>query len=171
MSAPPFLAKWDGETFMPLPRFMAKCQTYFRPGLTYSITEQVERSAASHSHYFACVNEAFHNLPEEWSGQFATVESLRKWALIRAGFCDQQHIVLSTHEDAEKVGNHLRGLRDYAEVSVVDRTVVILIAQSQSKKAMGPARFQESKTKVLDILSYMIGVDVADLSKQAKSAA
>ena len=56
-------------------------------------------------------------------------------------------------------------------VIVRDATVRIYTAQSQSIKAMGARTFQDSKTKVLDILSDLIGVQPQTLQREAGRAA
>lgn len=170
MSAP-FLARWDGEMFQPLPRFAGMCERSFKLGQTYALVEPEPHSDASRGHYFACITEAWRNLPEEWGERFATSESLRKWALIRTGYCDRQDIVCDTKKEAERWAGYVRQIRDYSEVSVAGHTIVILTPQSQSKKTMGRKRFQESKQAVLELVASLIDVNVDDLTKQAKSAA
>ena len=50
------------------------------------------RSKASHDHFFAIINEAWKNLPEDMGDDFPSPEHLRKWALIKSGFCSETRI-------------------------------------------------------------------------------
>jgi hypothetical protein len=60
---------------------------------------------------------------------------------------------------------------EYALVSVSGATVVVLTAQSQSYKAMGKVKFNESKAAVLNVLADVIGVSPHELSINSGKAA
>ncbi len=124
-----------------------------------------DRSAASHRHYFAAINECWRSLSEELADQFASAEHLRKAALIKAGYRDERSIVCASHAEALRVAAFIRPLDDYAIVSVVGSTVVQLTAKSQSQKAMGKEVFGASKEAVFNVLAEMLGVPVGDLPK------
>jgi hypothetical protein len=109
------------------------------------------------------VREAWVNLPERFAAQFPTEEHLRKYALIKAGFCDQRSIVCASKAEARRLGAFIKPLDDYAVVAVEDRLVTVFTAKSQSAAAMSKAAFQASKRAVLDVLAEMIGVDPAAL--------
>jgi hypothetical protein len=63
-----------------LPRYTAR-------GEIITVEEVKERSAKSHRHYFAVINEAWQNLPEDLADEFPNAEALRKRALIKNGLC------------------------------------------------------------------------------------
>src|ERR1700683_4666106 len=59
MSLIPFIAMWDGEYFVPMRRFMRAIDKKAVIGAWYRLVEENERSMKSHSHFFACVTEAW----------------------------------------------------------------------------------------------------------------
>jgi len=125
--------------------------------------EQVhERSQKSHAHYFAAVHDAWLNLPESVSGQFPSDESLRKFALIKAGYCTVKKIVCANNKEANLAVTLAYELDAFLICEVSGNVATIFRAQSQSVKAMGKDVFQKSKTAVLEILSDMIGAEVKE---------
>jgi hypothetical protein len=127
--------------------------------------EQIEeRSQKSHAHFFVAVHEAWLNLPETISMEFPNSESLRKYALIKAGFCTVKKVACRTNREANELTAYLLGLDNFLVCEVSDNVATIYRAESQSMKAMGKKRFQESKQAVLDVLSAMIGAEVTELA-------
>lgn len=163
---------WNGEAFEPLKRFAQHCDRVYAVGELYPLVVHEERSAESHKHYFAAVNEAWKNLPHDVTAErFPTAEHLRKWALIKAGYADVMPIACASRAEALRAAAMARGLDEFAVVAIVGATVQIYRAQSQSQRAMGKKAFQESKTRVLDIVAAMIGVDSATLTANTRRAA
>lgn len=121
-----------------------------------------ERSQKSHAHYFAAVHEAWLNLPEAISLEFPNDESLRKYALIKAGYCTVKKVACRTNREANELTAFLLGLDNYLICEVSDSVATAYKAQSQSMKNMGKKVFQESKQAVLDVLSSMIGAEVRE---------
>ncbi|MFL7901509.1 hypothetical protein ACJ41P_10280 [Azospirillum argentinense] len=170
MSAPiPF--RWEGDSFAPMPGFARRCDEVFVVGQVYRLTEEEDRSAASHRHYFACINAAWENLPERLAADFPTPDHLRRYALIRAGYADSRTLVASSKAEAVRLAAFVKPMDSYAVVVVSDATVTVWTARSQSAKAMGKKDFQESKDRVLDVIAGLIGTDPATLSTQAGQAA
>lgn len=164
--------RWEGDSFVPMPGFARRCDAEFVVGQVYRLEVVEERSAASHAHYFACINEAWQSLPETLAHQFPTAEHLRKYALIKAGYADRREIVVSSKAEARRVAVFIGDLPE-AEFAIVvpsDAVVTVWTARSQSVKAMGKKDFQDSKTKVLDVIAAMIGVTPGALSKHVKAA-
>lgn len=170
MSAP-LIYRWDGDAMVPHARFRRLADKDFVVGQDYTLVEHQGRSAVSHNHYFAAITEAWKNLPEVWAERFPTVEHLRKYALIKAGFADERSIVCASKAEAQRMAGFVRPFDDYAIVLVNGATVKVFTAKSQSARAMDKAEFQDSKQKVLDIVSDMIGVEPAALSSNAGMAA
>lgn len=168
-TAIPFV--WDGECFVPHKRFQQECDRRFTVGQGYLLAPQEHRSAASHRHYFASINEAWLNLPESEAARFPTAEHLRRFALIRTGYADQRQLVASSKAEARRLAAFVRPMDEYAIVSVEGCPVTVFTAQSQSMKAMGKARFQASKQAVLDWVANLIGTTPAALSENVRSAA
>jgi len=158
---------YDGEAFIPAKGFAKRCDAEFTIGLTYNMEVVEERSAASHRHFFASVNEMWQSLPEHLSERFPTAEALRKYALIRAGFASQRQFVASSKAEAIRLAAFLRPIDEYAIVVVKDCVVIQWTAESQSLKAMGKERFQASKTAVLDTIAEMIGIRREDIPRGA----
>jgi len=171
MTTAPILVTWDGTSFAPLSRFMREVDAHFVIGERYRVSIQEERSQASHSHYFAAVQEAWMNLPEDQAERFPTAEHLRKYALIRAGYRDERSIVCTSKAEAQRVAAFVKPLDSFAVVTVSEAVVRVFTAQSQSTAAMGKKAFQESKSKVLDVLAEMIGVQPETLTKNVGRAA
>lgn len=173
MSRPqPITFRWDGEAMTPATPFMARlADKTFVIGENYRLTEEHERSAASHRHLFAAIHDAWMNLPEEMADRFPTSESLRKWALIKAGYRDERTFVASSRAEALRLAAFVRPTDDFAIVTATGATVTIWTAKSQSVKAMGGKAFQASKQAVLDVIADLIGVSPETLSREAGRAA
>lgn len=171
MSAPIRFA-WDGEAMTPVNNAWAvRADKQFTVGEDYSLIVHEERSQASHNQYFASVHEAFLNLPEDIGGQFLSEDHLRKYCLIKAGYCDERSIVCASKAEAQRVAAFIRPIDTYAIVVVSEATIKVFTAQSQSMKAMGKAAFQASKEQVLDILAGMVDVSTKTLTENAGKAA
>ena len=165
---PPVRMTWDGEAFVPETQYQAKlCDRYFVVGERYQLVEHHDRSSRSHRHFFACVNEAWQNLPEDLAERFPTSEHLRKYALIRAGYRDERSIVAASKAEAQRMASFVKPMDEYAVVTVSEAVVTVYTAKSQSTRAMGKKTFQESKEAVLDVLAALIHVDRDTLERQA----
>ena len=165
----PMAFTWDGE-FMAPKRPLAADRQYV-VGEVYLLAATEERSWASHGHYFAAINEAWKNLPEELADQFPTPGALRKRALIKAGFRDERSIVCSSKAEARRVAAFIRPLDEYALVIVRDNVVIHLTAKSQSIRAMDKENFQKSKQDVLEIVAGWVKVTPEELQKNAGASA
>lgn len=126
-----------------------------------------DRSADSHRHYFAVLNEAWQNLPEALAMDFPSPEHLRKWALIQSGYCTMTKLAFRTNADAVKAAAVMQALDDYAEIGIHENAVVMRRATSQNMRAMNRTVFQESKDKVLQAISHLVGADVTELKGAA----
>ncbi|MEI2388043.1 hypothetical protein [Breoghania sp. JC706] len=170
MTAPiPF--HWDGDAMVPLTPFRKRADDVFVIGQVYRLEEIEERSAKSHKHYFACIREAWQNLPEEWADKFPTPEHLRKWALIMCGYADERSIVCASKAEALRLAAFIRPMDDFAVVVARENVVKAFTPQSQSTRTMGQKPFQESKDAVLDKIAQLIGTDAATLKRNAGMAA
>lgn len=165
----PLIFNWDGEAMVPVHPRLADKQ--FVVGERYPLVVNETRSRQSHDHFFASVDSAWMNLPEDQAEHYKTSEHLRKYALIRAGYADERSLVCANRAEALRVAAFIEAGDDYAVVTVKSATVTEYKAKSQSLRAMGKEAFQDSKQKVLDIVSAMIGVEAATLHSHAKDAA
>lgn len=159
--------RWNGDAMIPLPGFQRRCDAEFVCGEVYNLEAIEQRSAKSHAHFFASVNEAWQNLPENLVEQFPTSEHLRKWCLIRAGYAEHRNIVAASKAEAQRIAAFVKPMDSFAVVTVRDSVVTVYTAESQSMKAMGKQRFQESKDAVLSLLAAMIGTDPVELGRAA----
>ncbi len=92
----PILFQWTGEAMAPYGRFAREADAQFVIGERYRMTTVEERSAKSHAHYFACVTDAWANLPEEYEGRWPTADHLRKYALIKTGYRREETFAASS---------------------------------------------------------------------------
>lgn len=152
----PVMCRWDGDAFQPLPH-MHNILSEYVIGEVYRLSEVEDRSHKTHNHYFACIHEAWLNLPERDAVNFPTAEHLRKWCLIRCGYSDERTIVCSSQAEARRLAAFIKPMDEFAVVIVREVVVRVLTAQSQSKRAMGAKVFQQSKTAVLDMLEAWVG--------------
>lgn len=169
----PVRLHFDGEVFRPTGDYHRQLAARsYEVGGFYVMAPFEQRSDATHRHQFAWLREAFNSLPERYAVEpWATSpEHLRKHALIRTGFCDVETVVAGSKAAALRFAAMLRGIDEYALVTVDGATVTRLTAQSQSQRAMGKARFQESKTAILEFIADLIGVTPEDLQRQEDAA-
>lgn len=168
MSAP-LLFRYEGEgEFRAASEYWAKrADLAYVIGETYKLVEHHDRSQSSHNHYFACLAEAWQTLPEHLLEEYPTVEHLRKKMLIRCGYADERSIVCASKAEAQRVAAFIKPMDSYAIVTVREAVVRVYTAQSQKMRAMGAKTFQESKTKVLDAVADLLGVERDQLGRAA----
>lgn len=169
MNIPPMTFAWDGEHMTPLAPRLA--DRHYVVGENYRLVQHEERSVNSHNHFFAAVAEAWKNLPEDQVERFPTAEHLRKWALVKSGYCDQRSVVCATKAEAQRVGSFIKPMDEFAVVIVSECVVTVYTAQSQSARAMNKAIFQKSKEDVLDVIGGLVGVSATALRQNAGQAA
>lgn len=120
------------------------------------------RSDKSHNHQFAEIADMWRTLPEASANQpyAKNPDALRKHALIATGFANTEVIVADSAESAQRVaayvGDLARQSHGYCIVEVEKRVVRVTTPHSQSRKAMGGRRFQESKQSVLDWIEHLL---------------
>lgn len=165
------LFEWNGEAMVPRKGFAKRCDEQFTVHETYRMEVQEERSMRSHRHFFSCVHEAWMNLPEDQAERFPSSEHLRKYALIKSGYCDQSSFVCGSNAEALRLAAFVRPFDDYAVVVVREATVIAYTAKSQSARAMGKEEFQRSKDAVLDYCATLVGVQPGTLRAEAGRAA
>lgn len=166
---------------VPLRRYEKVAQRQFVEAEEYPLVVLETRSRASHNAYFAQVNDAFDNLPEDIQARWQNPNHLRKWTLIQLGWYDENEINWDTPIDAMRCARMYRqwdeklpqNERDYARIWCPSNStkVIVRVAKSQSASAMGKQAFEDSKRAVLDYLSDVLGVKLSALKKQAGKAA
>ena len=166
---PPMPYRWNGEAFEAL--HPKRADRYLVIGETYWLERHEPRSMVSHAHEFAWLAEAWRNLPETLADAYPTAEHLRKRALIQAGYHHETVIDVGSKAAALRVAAAVQSFEPFAYVIVRESYVVVRRAESQSMRAMGKQRFQESKTAILDVVSQMIGVAPETLKTNAGRSA
>lgn len=161
--------RWDAERSVMVPLNPKHADKHFVDGEQYRLGVVEERSTNSHNFYFAALNNAWENLPDALVERFPTSEHLRRHALVKAGYCNVQEFVAASKAEAVRLATFVRGIDEYAVVTITSAVVQRFSAKSQSYKAMGKAEFEASKTKVLEIVSEMIGV-TPDALQKARAA-
>ncbi len=170
MTAPMFF-QWTGDVMQPLGRFTRLAGEAFTKGEQYRMEAVEARSWISHAHQFAWLHDAWLNLPEQYAiAPWAqSSEHLRKYALIRTGFCNTQTWVCGTKAEASRWAANMRPEDEYSIVVAQGSTVVRYTAKSQSARAMGAKDFQGSKTAILDFIAGLLGVEAAELAATASA--
>ena len=161
--------RWSGEAMLPL--YPGAAARQYEKGGVYPLEVREDRSANTHRHYFACINDGWANLPEVHTERFPTSEHLRKYLLIKAGYFDARTIVAASKAEAQRIAAFIKPMDEFAVVTAREATVAVYTARSQSVRAMGKAEFQRSKDAVLDELAAMIGVEREALAQNAGKAA
>lgn len=169
---PPLPCRWDGEAFVPYSQRFAKlADKNFTVGEVYTLVEEEPRNMLSHRHEFAWIRDAWMNLPEGMERDFPNPEALRKYALIKAGYCDVQTYTCGSIHEAKRWAENLRPLDEFSIIDPVGTTVRRYTARSQSRRAMTAKEFQESKTAILNVIADMLSVSPETLVKNAGRAA
>ncbi len=154
---------FHGGHFIPLASHKRYVRDTYGDGEIVTFTVLEERSQASHGHFFALINQAWQNLPEEYADRFPSADHLRRWALIKSGWREERTTVCASVEEAERTAAFVKPIDDYAIVVRHECVVIVWTAKSQSMTAMGKADFQQSKDDCLRVLSELIGTDVSNL--------
>lgn len=169
---------FDGAALLPDGNLAtAQMQDRLGAGQVVLVDLDPERSAKSHKHQFAFVKTAWDNMPEHLKdAPFAkTSETLRKHALISTGFCDVDMIALGEDRRADRMADFLRrnDAREgtYTIINAEGPVIYRYVAESQSLKAMGGARFKKSKQATLEWLAELIGVTADALASMGKKGA
>ncbi len=163
----PIRYAWNGSVMTPHASWLRMARRQFENGHDYDLQVYEARTAASHRHYFAAVNEAFKNLPENVSARFPSPEHLRKWALVQTGYHEERHIACDSERQARAVGALCRSLDEYAVISIGGNVVQVWTAKSQRVSKMDRKTFEESKKAVLDLIASMIGTTAEALYENA----
>lgn len=167
---PPLYWTWTGREMVPLDRFLRLAEQSFERGRAYKLMVAEEASSQSRRHYFACIREAWENLPEALALQYASPEHLRKRALILTGFCNEQVWSVPTNAEAVRTMRVLRQADEFAVVVVRGNSLRLLTAKSQANGKMSRREFAQSKTAVLDYLAKLIDTTPEQLKEAGRAA-
>lgn len=160
---------WTGDAMIPLRPVQAARQ--YDTGKKYRLSVDEDRSDSSHNHFFAAVREAWMNLPENLAEKFPTPKHLRKFALIKTGYCKQKTFVAGTEKEAMAVAAFVEPMDEFSIVERRGTTVTVWTARSQKRNSMNKKMFQESKDAVLNELAAMVKISRETLEKNAGESA
>ena len=163
----PLLYIWSGECMEPVRHYRRVAAEQFKIGRVYRLGEIEPRSMESHQHFFACINEAWLNLPEALAERWTTPDELRKWALTHTGLRTTREYVARSNAEAQRVAKFETGGDQYCRIEIDGKTVRVHIPRSQSLTSMTRREFQQSKTAVLDVLAQKLGISVETLEANA----
>lgn len=167
----PIRFAWDGEHLVPASHYWAReADKRYVVGETYTMDEIHVRSHQTHAHYFACIRAAWDSLPDHLQPQFPSPEHLRKFALIKAGYCTQVQHGCKSAAEASRLAAAIRPYDTY-QLVVIDpeRPTIVTVyhALSQDHRSMDKRKFQESKEAVLRWIGDLIGADPTELRSAA----
>ena len=162
----PFLCRWNGVEFEPHPRFQRFCDETFVIGQLYTLVEEEAASDKSRRFFFASVNEAWKNLPEELATEYPTAESLRKKALIRTGWREERMFVAKSKAEARNLAVFMAPMDSDSIVDVNECVIRVWTARSQKRRAMNKQEFRQSADDVLGFCASLIGVDKEQLERE-----
>jgi hypothetical protein len=157
------LCQWDGESFIPARRHAKDCAARLVVGSLYMVDAEEPRSEAAHRSFFASINEAWKSLPEDEAKRFPSADHLRRYALIKAGFCRRTDVVCANNTEAMRLAAMVKGLDTYSLTTVSERVVSTWTAESQSHKSMGKKRFTDSQNAVRDFVAGLLDVKASEL--------
>lgn len=163
-TAPPEPFEWTDEGVM-RPLRPKRADKFYAVGERYMLAPVCQRSDASHRHEFAWLREAWMSLPDHLAERFPSSEHLRKFALIKAGYCDSHTLACSSKAEALRIAAFIRPTDEFAVVIVDGSTVTRYTARSQSRRAMNKTDFQNSKDAIMDVIAQMLGVETKDLAQ------
>jgi predicted DNA-binding antitoxin AbrB/MazE fold protein len=164
-------ARWQNGVLRPLTNSMPDLDE----GEIVTVEIERGRSGASHRHQFAWLRDAWASIPEAEQDQpwAETPETLRKHALIACGFHRTYTLDCGKEATAQRIKVQLVQAEAKAEGYAIGRVrgpvVTIWTPESQSVRAMGGQRFNESKAAILDWIAAKIGTSPEALT-QARAA-
>jgi hypothetical protein len=145
-------------------------QLKLKRGDTMLLELDEERSLASHGHYFAILGKAWQSLPEDMATDFPSAEHLRKWALIKSGFCTEVQTVCESREEARRLAHYAKQVDEFCLTRIDGPVVTTYHALTQSMEKMNKADFQASKDAVFDVVSKILGCSVTELGRATENA-
>jgi hypothetical protein len=155
---------------VPSLRYRRIAERQFGGGGEYALEPVTERSAASHSQYFAALHDLYQNVPEQMQARWPNEAHFRAWLLMETGWCNEFECKKESLPHVKKflLDNKLEFARLF---NLKNGMVLVRYPKSQSRKAMGSADFERSKKDVLDLASSLVGTTRTEAMKNAGRAA
>src|SRR5882757_3988917 len=162
-----FRFMWRDGVFVPEGRNALFCNDEFGEGEIVTFERHDEISTKTRNHWHACVAEAWKNLPDA-DERFPTPNALRKWSLIRGGYCIENSVVCDSLEQAITIATFMGNSEG---VIIVVRGNVVKRYTAKSTKDMPKDEFQRAKTDSLDIIAELLAVKRSRLEQATGSSA
>lgn len=156
---------------VPLQRYANLCKRQFAEDGEYPLQIIEERSMASHSQFFAAINDSFANLPEKVAPRWPSPLHYRKWLLVEAGWFDEKEFECASEEQARGLARYFRDADDFARIFIRGKKVLLRTPKSQSLAAMGKVDFEASKRDCLDLAESLTGVPRGQAMREAGRSA
>jgi hypothetical protein len=144
---------WNGRAMVPT----TGAGTY-KKGEVYLLREE-GRVEAARRHYHARVAELWDNLPHD---EFPSPTHLRKFALIRTGFCQEITMPLATEGLQALFKILARRFDPYVICVSHGESVAAYTAKSQARGSMRDTELSDSMAKVLDYAEGLLERKVQD---------
>lgn len=162
-------ARWDGDAFVPLPRFKADADKHLVVEQVYTIEAEEPDNHAARGAYFAELRTLWNSLPETLDDHYPTPTHLRKRALIKCGYYVSNMVTLKTPEEARVVAAIMKPLDQFAVVVVRENVIAVYRARSQRPRAndedefrMSKDELKQSRKDVLDLVRSIVNVRAAE---------
>lgn len=171
---PPLMFVWTPDAgplgaMVPYRGHARRIAAHYEPGMGYLLHPAPLGSTPFERGFFAAVNEAWKNLPENKHEEYPTSEHLRKRALIKCGFYNLAEQVFDTEKDAQRAAAIAKGDDEYCVVVASGTCVRKYTAQSMKIRTTDDRKkFKEMANAVLDLLSATIGVRRSELEREGK---
>lgn len=139
---------------------------------------QQHRSDADHGMFWALVERAFQNWPEQHQFCPTDKNELYGWLLIEANYCvsgEVQDRDINAIRKSARVFMDLAGESDhpiyYMRLNPTTKGVKVTIPKSLSYKTAGKRQFQDVRAKVYEVIESVLQVPVETLKSEAKREA
>lgn len=109
--------------------------------------------------FFATIREVHLNLPDELRQRWPSSETLRKEALIAAGWCDTMQVVAGSKSAAPGIAAAFKSKDQYCVVVVRGDVLTVYTARSMSRRALPRPQFKDVAQKAYDWIEQQTGID------------
>ncbi len=109
--------------------------------------------------FFATVRDVHRNLTDELRQRWPSPETLRKNALIAAGWCDTMQVIAGSKAAAPGIANAFKAKDQYCIVDVRGEVLTVYTARSMARRALPRPQFKEVAELAYQWLEQETGID------------
>ena len=120
------------------------------------LDDSYDHSDPARRRYFAHIRDVWDSLPDHRRELHLTPKHLRKWALVKAGYCDTNIVNCGSKRAAIEVAAMAKRLDTFCVTDIRGSVVVIHTALSQTKRMQPRKIFLECAAAVERVLDDMI---------------